>query len=353
MALSGVIALFFARKIRQLADRARAFLEEHPERIPAIRLQSIEVIRPDSLRAILLVATVAGRVLLRLGIAYGWVLITLSLFEPTRGYAERLSGFVFGPLYSLLVRVTGSLPLLVVAAIAAVALAVLVRFIGLFFEGVGSGQTKLDWLPAELAAPTSILVRAAVVIGFLVVAAPLVTGDDDGALVRAGTVVLAALGLATTPMLASAAVGVVVVYGRRIAVGDFAEIGGRAGRVRAVSLFEVELEDDEGTVRVPHLYTLVQPTRLFGPAPWISVDITLSRTALGQEDVRELLLEAAAAVGKHGRVELLHIDAEDVHYRVSVRSASKGARGELLATISEVLSAAEVPLRQAKPVMPA
>ncbi|UQA63027.1 mechanosensitive ion channel [Polyangium aurulentum] len=351
--LSGIIALFFARKIGQLADRMRGFLEEHPERIPAIRLQSIEVIRPESLRAALLIGTAAARVLLRLGIVYGWVLISLSLFEPTRAYAERLSGFVFGPLYSLITRLIGSLPLLVVAAIAAVALIVLVRFIGLFFEGVARGQTTLDWLPADLAAPTSILVRAAVVLGFFVIAAPLVTGDDDGALVRAVTVVVAALGLATTPLLASAAVGVAVVYGRRISVGDFAEIGGRAGRVRAVSLLEVELEGEEGTTRVPHLYTLVQPTRLLGPEPPVCVDVALGAAAIGQDDVRELLLESAATVGKGARVEVLQIDAEGIHYRVTIRSAALGARGELLSVVAQALAAAEVPLGRARAATPA
>jgi hypothetical protein len=346
--LSGIVALFFARKIGQLADRMRAFLEEHPERIPAIRLQSIEVIRPESLRAALLIGSAAARVLLRLGIVYGWVLISLSLFEPTRAYAERLSGFVFGPLYSLLARLIGSLPLLVVAAIAAVALIVLVRFIGLFFEGVARGQTTLDWLPADLAQPTSILVRAAVVLGFFVVAAPLATGDDDGALVRAVTVVVAALALATTPLLASAAVGVAVVYGRRISVGDHAEIGGRWGRVRAVSLLEVELEGEEGTTRIPHLYTLVQPTCLFGPEPPVSIDVALGPAAIGQDDVRELLLESAAAVGKGARVEALQIDAEGIHYRVTIRSAASGARGELLSVVAQALAAAEVPLGRAR-----
>jgi hypothetical protein len=348
VALSGVVALFFARKIGQLADRARAFLVANPERVPAIRLQSIEVIRPESLRAALLIAVAAGRVLLRLGIFYGFLLITLSLFEPTRGYAERLSGFVFGPLYALLARLIGSLPLLVVAAIATIALVVLVRFIGLFFEGVARGQTTLDWLPADLAAPTSLLVRAAVILGFLLIAAPLVTGDDDGALVRAGTVVMAALGLSTTPLLACGAVGISVVYGRRLSVGDFVEIGGRGGRVRAVSLLEVEMECEDGTLRVPHLYSLLRPTRILGPEPPVAVELSLPPAAAMQDDVRELLLEAARAIGKQPRVELLQVDAEGAWFRVTVRAASAGARGELLSLLTQALLAAEIPLGRAR-----
>lgn len=345
--LAGMVALFFARKIGQLADRARAFLEEHPERIPAIRLQSIEVVRPESLRAALLIATAASRVLFRLGIVYGWVLIALSLFEPTRAYAERLSGFVFGPLYSLLARLIGSLPLLVVAAIAAIALIVLVRFVGLFFEGVARGQTHLDWLPADLAAPTSILVRAAVVIGFFLIAAPLVAGDDDGALARAGTVVVAALGLGTTPLVASAAVGAVVVYGRRISVGDWVEMAGRPGRVRAVRLLEVELDVEEGILRVPHLRSLFHPTRLLGPDFPIAVCVSLAKPSARDDEARELLLAAGQAVGKRVKVELSSVDAEGAHHRVTAYCDRHGAAGELVGILAEALSAADIPLGRA------
>ena len=38
-------------------------------------------------------------------------------------------------------------------------LVVLLRFVGLFFEGVQRGEARFEWLPADLAAPTSVLVR--------------------------------------------------------------------------------------------------------------------------------------------------------------------------------------------------
>lgn len=343
--LSALMALFLVRRAGILADRTRAWIAEHPDRVPAIRLRSIEVIRPASLRAAIHIGVGAAKALAQIGIAYGWVLITLSLFEPTRAYAERLTGFVFGPLYALLVRLVSSVPVLVVAVIAGIALVVLVRFIGLFFDSVGRGETTVEWLPADLAAPTSVLVRSAVILSFFVVAAPLVTGDDGGTLARVGIVAVVALGLAVTPLLACVAVGVTVVYGRRLRAGDFAEVGGRAGRVRGITLLEVRLEDDRGSeVRVPHLLGLLHPTRVLGPLPLVTVTLTLASHTAAQDDVLDLLEEAARNVGERPQAELLSFDADGARYAVSAYSAAPKARSRLYATLAEALAAADVPL---------
>ena len=345
---AALAALFLARKVGELADRARAWIAKNPERLPTLHLRSIELIRPASLQSGLSIALSAGKALGRLAIIYGWFLLTLSLFESTRGYAERLTGFVFGPLYAFILRLAGSLPLLVVAAIAVIALVVLVRFIGLFFDSVHRGETRLESIPADLAEPTSILVRAAVVLAFVVVAAPIVSGDADGGLARLGTVTLVAIGLASTPLLASIAVGVTVIYGRRLTVGDFADFGGRSGRVQAITLLEVRLVDNyDKELRVPHLLSLIHPTRVLGPLPLIAVEVTLAPATAGQEDVRQLLLEAADAVGENPRVDLLSFDTEGATYLVATHSSATDAKSHLYGIVAEALAAAEVPLGRA------
>jgi small-conductance mechanosensitive channel len=347
---SGMVALFLIRRAGEMADRARDWIAENPDRVPAIRLRSIEVIRPPALRAALTIGLSAGKALGQIGVAYGWLLLTLSLFEPTRGYAERLTGFVFGPLYALVARVVGSLPLLVVATIATIAVVVLVRFVGLFFDSVARGETVLEWIPADLAAPTSLLVRAAVVLVFFVIAAPLVSGDDDGALTRAGTVALVALGLAATPLLSCAAVGVTVVYGRRLRLGDWADVGTQSGIVRSVNLLEVRLEDENGSeVRVPHLLALIHPTRLLGKRPLRSVELTLAPSTAAEDRVRELLTAAAASVGDRPRVELLSLDADGARWQVSTFADGADARTRLYAAIAQGLTEANIPLGRAAP----
>jgi small-conductance mechanosensitive channel len=193
-----------------------------------------------------------------------------------------------------------------------------VRFVGLFFASVARSETTLHWLPADLAAPTGVLLQAATVVGAIVFAAPVVTGDPEGALARTGMVVLAAFGLASTPLLASGVTGIAGLFMRRLRIGDFAEFGGRSGKVVGLGLLEVRLLERDGVeVRVPHLLSLFHPTRVFGRRPRLSVHVTVPALSRA-EDMTPLLQAAALDVGERALVELLGFGPDHARYRVTV-----------------------------------
>jgi small-conductance mechanosensitive channel len=313
----GLIAFYLIRKLGEFEETAREFLDNRSDRDLSIKVQKIEIMRPATLRSSAVMAFSLGKWLGQLAIAYAWLVVALSLFEATRNYTQRLTGFVLGPVSQLMERLASTLPLLVVAGIAALTVFVLVRFVGLFFASVARGETPLPWLPADLAAPTSILLRSALVIAALVFAAPVVTGDANGALARAGAIVLIALGLASTPLLASCLVGVTVLFGRRLRLGEFAEFGGTVARIAAIDLLEVRLLDvHRSELRVPHLLCLFRPVRVLGMRPRLSVDVPVSALA-PHEKVREILQSVGAQCGHDPKVDLLGFDADGAHYRLS------------------------------------
>jgi small-conductance mechanosensitive channel len=335
---SALIAVLLLGKVRELVARTKGWVEDHPDRLPALRIQGIDLVRPAAVRGALTVALRLGGILSLLGIAYGWVLFASSLFESTRTYTERLTGFVLAPLSALIGRVGSALPLLVIALSALLTTVLLVRFVGLFFGSVARGETTLGWLPYDLAVPTGALVRLGIVIVALLVAAPLVTGNDDGALARAGIAALVAVGFASSPILASIAAGVPAIYGRKVRVGDYAEVGGKSGRVLSVSLLEVRMEDGEGCeIRVPHLLSLVHPTRVMGPGPVASVEIVVDPLA-PQAHVREALVGAARGFGFFHRVDLVRLDAEGAHYRVVARVSASVRDRDLGTAIADALA---------------
>lgn len=342
--LGSLIALYVLRRLAELTERARNWLLENPQRVPAIRIYSMDVVRPAPLRSALVVSLGAGRFIGQLAVVYLWLIASLSLFDSTRGYTERLTGFVITPLSGLMSRVVSSLPLLVVAAIAALAVWLLLRFVGLFFTSVARGETKFQGLPEELAEPTSLVVRAGIVMATLVFAAPVVTGDPEGALARTGTVLLGALGLASTPLLASAVAGAAVVYSRKLRTGTWAEIDGHIGRVSSVGLLEVRLKELDGSeLRIPHLLCLVRAARVLGSAPRIGIEICISPTE-SPSKVAELLLESARGVGDHPRVDIARADAMGIDYRLSVLADSLAARARLYDRVLNALTESNVPL---------
>jgi small-conductance mechanosensitive channel len=339
LVFSALVVFLLLGRLGELVGKGRAWVEAHPERLPNVRVAGIEVIRPAALRGAVLVAIDASKWVLRLGGAYVWILFALSLFGATREYSERLTGFVFAPLSALMGRAASALPMLIVFAIAGIAVALLVRFVALFFASVARGETTLPWLPADLAPPTSVLVRAGIVLVAVTLAAPLVTGTEEGALGRVSAIALIAIGLAITPMLATVAAGTAIVFGRRLRVGDYAEVGGRSGVVRAVELMEVSLEDAVGCeIRVPHLASLLHPTRVLGRHPPQTVEIVVSAGHPPPKVLAVLEGEAKRATERF-TVSLDWMDADGAAYTVIVFSGDPGIRTALLAALTEALAA--------------
>jgi len=350
LVFSGLVAFLLLGKIGELIERLRAWMGARPDRLPALRFRDIEVVRPAAVRGGVEVALTIAKWLVQVGVVYGWVIIALSLFESTRAYTDRLTGFVVAPVSALVGRVASALPLVVIAAVTAFVVGGALRFVRLFFGSVARGETTLGWLPRDLAPVTSILVRVGVVVVTLVVAAPLITGTDDGAISRVGAVALGAIGLAATPLLATAAAGIAVMFGGRLRAGEHVVVAGRAGRVRATTLLEVVLEDEDGAaVHVPHLLGLWHPTRILGAWPPVRVEIAVSPAADLQAAV-EALEQAAATVGKRARVELGSIGAGGALFRVSVQPAAPaGAQNRLLIAIAATLRERGIDLGRGAP----
>lgn len=315
---SALIAFLLLGKASELGTRGRTWVDENPDRIPPLKLGGVEVLRPAALEAFLVLGIEVAKRLVQFGVLYTWIIFALSLFESTKGYTDKLTALVVSPLSGFATRLGSGLPLAVVAAIAVLATIILVRAIGVFFAGVARGETSIDWIPQDLAGPVSVVVRIAVVVLALITAAPLLTGSDEGSLSRLGFATVFAFALAATPVLACGTVGAMIVFGRKLRVGDFVEVGGRRGRVRSLSLLEVAFEDEHGCeVRLPHLVALWQPTRVMGPTPVVSVDLVVDPRA-PQLRVRDVLNEAASALSSVVRIDLASIDADGALYKVTI-----------------------------------
>ncbi len=313
---TGLLAFLAIRRLSDISRKLRVWIQKNAKRLPGLRAGAIEVLRPAAFQGAIRLGVSALERAMQLALLYVWLVFVLSLFESTRDVGKRVTGLVLVPFGALAGRLAVSLPLIVVGVIATLALALLLRFVRLFFQSVESGETQFVWLPQDFAGPTSAVVRLGIVVAALVVGAPLVTGSEQGTAGRAAFVMMGALGLATVPLLASAAVGFVSVFWRRLRVGDFVSYDGRQGRVATLTLLDIRIHDGEGTeLRVPHLATLVRPVRVLGPYPLAVVDVVVDPKA-SQPEVREVLLAAGAT--RHGapRVRLLGIDADGARYEV-------------------------------------
>ncbi len=336
LVFTGLVLFLLLSRLGAIATRLRQRFaaDDHP--VHDLSVGKLQVLSAGSVRVLLSAGITFGYRMLQLLLGFGYLLFGLSLFERTRPWTEQLTGVVVTPFSSIATRLAGGMPMLVVASIGLFAVSVLLRFTGLFFDSVGRGETRVEWLPRDLAKPTSLLVRSGIVLASLVLIAPLLTGDDQGVAAHAATVVLAMIGLAMLPNLTSAAIGAPLVFARRLRKNEHVELGRYRGRVREVGLLDLRLEDEQGAeVRVPHLYAFFHPLRILGGAPTISVDILVAADSdLG--DVESKLLAAARKLTARADVRLISLDAGGARYRIT--SVAKAVdRGTLSAALASTL----------------
>jgi hypothetical protein len=334
LVFSGLIALLLVRKATELCDRGRRWLRDHRERVPALKVASVDLVRPAAVRASLGFALGLARLLAQIGLFYSWLLFALSLFDATRGYGARLTGFVLTPITALVGRIGSSIPMFLVAGLWFVAVLILLRFVRLFFASIAREETSLRLVPPDVAEATGLLIRVAIIVVGLLLASPLIAGSEDGSLSRAGVAALVAVALAAAPVLACVAAGIPVIFGRRLRAGNHVEVGRRTGRIRSVDLLDVKLVDELGCeVRVPHLCGLFQPTRVLGSAPLDSFTVSVDPAAR-QTEVREILLAGARRLGPTVTVRLERLDGRGAHYRIT----APGAAGDLASAVADTLA---------------
>jgi hypothetical protein len=341
----GLLALFSLKIIRDWSYRARAWVERNPQRIPAIRLKSIEVVRPPVLRNATLVSLAVLKWIGQIGAVYLWLIASMSFFESTRGYTEKLTGLVLSPLSTLTGRIAALLPLTMIVALGAVVLLILLRFISLFFAAVERGETKVEHLSPALAAPTSLVVRIGLVVLTLLVVAPVLTGNNDGTFSRLGQLAIAAIALALVPLITTVFLGMRVLYTSRLTVGQWVSIGSVTGRILELTLFDTRIWLSGGaTARVPHLVLLWQTLRTStGTTNRVRLSIaTLEHLSETIDD----LTSAAARFGSDASVNVESVAPNRADLLVQVTMPESMSRNALLIDLLRVLSDRNIPIAE-------
>jgi small-conductance mechanosensitive channel len=319
---SALVVFLVARRLTRVAAALATRLRGHRLVADGIRVAGAEVASPGATHGAAYLATQLGLRLVQAALAYAWVLFALSLFPGTRGAVARLAGAVFDPALALLVRLGRAVPTGVALLLATAALAFAVRAGRIVLESVARGESHLPLVPRDLARPAGALLALAAALVALFFAGPFL-GETTGPLAWISIAAVVAAALAAAPLVAGALAGVPLVFGRAVRVGDQVEAEGRSGRVVAISLLALVLEDEAGArVRVPFLALAVRPVRVLPREPRGTVELLVDAGA------DPVAVEAAlrAGTGPGARAELVGVDAGAARWRVSGPRDGLGVR---------------------------
>jgi cbb3-type cytochrome oxidase subunit 3 len=331
-----LVTLYLLRKSRELTRRLQSLAEAQPARMPALRVASVELLGRGSMRMAALMALSLARWVVPAVVLYAYLVVVSSLFASTRGYAERLTGWVLVPLAELVSRLASTLPVLVIVLFLALVTWMALRASQQFFESVARGEASVVWIDREIARTVGALVRVGIVVMGLVFAAPLITGNETGAFAKLGTYLLVALALASTPILASASVGAVLVLRHHVRLGDEVSIGKHRGSVQHFGLTDKVLRRGADSVRVPYLLALVVPLAIH-PSDCLVVELNVAASA-PQALALAALERAIGEISQQGRVLLVRLDGDRAHYCITLPMGDSGElRQRVLLGASEAL----------------
>lgn len=248
----------------------------------SIRIQSVELVRAERIRAALVGGAKTIRAVLVLIIIYAYLHLLLSFFPWTEQFAKGLLAYILVPLQAIGQAALGAIPKLVVIVIIALITLYVLKLMRLLFQGVEKGAITFRGFYPDWAQPTYRICRLLVIAFATVVAFPYIPGSDSPAFKGISIFLGVLFSLGSTSAIANILAGYSLTYRRVFQVGDRVKIADFVGDVVATRL------------QVVHLRT-VKNEEIVVPSSMIINSHVINYSSLAKE--RGLILHTAVTIG--------------------------------------------------------
>ncbi len=335
---AGLLLLLAIRFIRSRTRDARSWTEKLAQG-PGLRIRDLEVLSPQTVEGIFYVLVGVGSLLVQVALLYGYLVYAFSRFAFSRGWVDPLGHIVFGPLLGMGRRIGGGIPTLILLIVGFYVVRGALRLVSVYFSHVARGELASPFGAPDTAVPARTIASAAVVIIAFLTLGPLAGESGMSAFSLVAYLTIGAVALGLVPVLASAGVGMVVLFGRRIRPGEWVRIGALVGEVAEVSFVDITLvPPGSGRIRLPHLTLLFTAVQHLAGAPATHVRVPLD-PRVAAATAMALLHEAAKRIGD-AEVRLDELTGDAALYRVTLRDAHPDAEGPLWLAVTEALQGA-------------
>lgn len=248
-ALASVILGVLVALVIWLSRQLLALLERrYRQRIHALGIQSFHVVRVEQIWRGLQRLTAGGRVIVIAAIVFVYLHSVLARFPWTRGTANRLRGYILGPLEVMGRGIVKEIPSVLFLVMLFLVVRFALRVIHRFFDALRSGEVKLSSFDPEWSESTYKLIRLGIVVLALIVAYPYIPGGGSEAFKGISIFIGVLLSLGSSSAIANLIAGYSMTYRRAFRVGDRVKIGDTMGdvtelRLQATHLMTVKNEE--------------------------------------------------------------------------------------------------------------
>lgn len=269
-------------------------------RMPALRIQRLEILSADHLTDFLLGAARVVRLAVVLLLLYLYVTLVLSFFPWTRQLSGSIVNYVGTPLRSALRACIAFVPNILFIAVIVVVARYSLKLIRLVFTAIQRGTITLTGFDREWATPTYAIVRFLVIAFAAVVMFPYLPGSKSEAFKGVSLFLALLFSLGSSSAVANVVAGVMLTYTRAFRVGDRVKMGDTMGDVVAKSLLVTRVRTPKNVeITIPNAMVLASHIVNYSAMAKVDGLILHTGVTIGYDtpwkQVHELLIAAAKA----------------------------------------------------------
>ena len=303
-AIGAVATVVFLFAVWGLVRLTGALRRSMAARVSA-RVARLGVIDSDGLSADNLSRAVGAvllllRVMLILVLLDYYLTFVLGLFPWTRAISNRLLGYAFTPIRSVVLALVGYLPKLLFLIVIAAVINLAIRLVRVFFRQIETGRLVFEKFPAEWADPTHKIVRVLLIAFGVVVAFPYLPASDSPAFTGVSVFMGVLVSLASSSALSNMIAGIVLTYTGAFRLGDRVKVGDAFGDIIETSLLATRVRTIKNEdITIPNSIALGSAVTNYSREAGTRGLILHTSVTIGYDapwrKVHELLIDAALA----------------------------------------------------------
>ena len=237
--------------------------------------------------------------LLVLVVLVEWLGYVLLQFPFSRSWGESLSVWLLEVFQRAVAFLADIVPELVIAVIILYCTHAATRALARFFALVQEGSVQLQWLDADMAAPTQRIATVLVWVFGLAMAYPYLPGSQTEAFKGLSVLMGLMVSLGASGMVGQAVSGMILTYGRIYRKGEYVRLGEHEGTVTELGAFTTRLRTGLGEeVTISNSSILAGTTKNYsravqGPGFVLDTTVTIGYDTPWRQ-VHAMLIEAAS-----------------------------------------------------------
>jgi small-conductance mechanosensitive channel len=199
------------------------------KKVKPLKVKSVQLLDREHLRAFFDILLWLAKWVVTIALLVFTVPIILTLFEPTRGLASRLFGYILSPLKSFFLAVLGYIPNMISIAVIIIISRYCLRLLKFFSRQIATGRVKIHGFFPDWADTTFNILRILVFAFTAAMVFPLLPGSDSQVFQGISLLVGFLFSLGSSSAIGNLVAGIVITYMRPFKLGDRIKINDITG----------------------------------------------------------------------------------------------------------------------------